>query len=150
MAVYPYDNYTSQIAYLAAIQGIMNGTRKLPTLSIPQPWTSATYVQFTGRAPASLVPGYAKEATWAQTVDLNIQIEALQLPPSPIYPAYQAASVLNVRKTPSMSGEWLGYLWVGTIIHVDTNDTSSGYSHFQPIPAFPVGGWVYSSYLKKA
>ena len=150
LAVYPYDNYSSATEYLGAIQGIMNGTKQLPALSIPAPWTFAAYCQFTGRAPASLVPGYAKESNWAKRVDLNIKFkEVIIPPPPPTYPAYRvnANAVPNVRETPSGTGKWLGTLPANTLIYIDTQ--MNGYSHFQPIPSFPQSGWVYSAYITK-
>ena len=71
--------------------------------------------------------------------------------PVPIYPVYKvnAGYVPNVRSGPSAATSVLGILPSNTIIQVDTVDNASGYDHFQPIPAFPAGGWVYSLYIAK-
>ena len=74
IAIYPFDNYSKEADYSAAISQVMNGTNTLSTIQIPAPWTSATYIQFTGRAPASLVPGYADENNWAKTVDMSFKV----------------------------------------------------------------------------
>ncbi len=74
IAFYPFDNFSKEADYSAAITQVMNGTNTLSTIQIPAPWTSATYIQFTGRAPASLVPGYAAENNWAKTVDMSFKV----------------------------------------------------------------------------
>jgi len=74
IAIYPFDNFSKEADYSAAITQVINGTNTLSTIQIPAPWTSATYIQFTGRAPASLVPGYAVENNWAKTVDMSFKV----------------------------------------------------------------------------
>lgn len=150
LAVYPYDNYTDNFEYMTAIQGIMDGTRKLPKLFIPAPWTKAKHVQFTGRAPSYLIPGYTKESNWATTVDLSIEIEDTTTPtPTPTYPQYIAVWNCNVRKTPQGSGDWEGILWSNSLIYVDESKIQNHYAYFEPTIQFPNGGYVYLDGIKK-
>ena len=83
LAVYPFDNYTDPAQYLAAITDIMTGARQLPTVGVPAPWTQADYVQFTGRAPIRLIPGYATGANWAKTADMGIVVSNAAPDPHP-------------------------------------------------------------------
>ena len=165
VAIYPYDNYTKESEYLAAINKIMDGTATLPKIDIPAPWTAATYVQFTGRGPASLIPGYAKEANWAKTVDISIQVakempqpgtgnppDKKETPAGVTEPAHETAAPLfqpnrdvNVRSGPSQAAEASGTLARGTIVKID--QVKDGYSHFIPMLQFPQGGWIFSAFL---
>ena len=72
-------------------------------------------------------------------------------PPS-IYPAYVVKAYNPyIHALPSASSPSLGYITAGTIVHVDTIDTTNGYSHIQPLlPSFINGGWVATSFLQKA
>lgn len=147
MAIYPYDNYTSQTEYLTAVRGVMDGTKKLPDFPVPAPWTHADYIQFTGRAPASLVPGYAKESYWATTVDLNIKLEVPVVIPS-TSPAYITMYALNVHETSLPGSKILGIIDQNTTVYVDIPDQGS-YAHFLPQGEFTKGGWVFTPYIKK-
>jgi hypothetical protein len=146
LAVYPYDNY-SQAEYLTTIKQIMDGTKPLPAISIPQPWDATDYVQITGRLPVNFIPGYSKETNWALTADLDIKIEKPVPPPIPAFPAYSSIYSVNVRETPSGTGKWLGVLPANTIVYVDILNPN-GYNHFVPTPDFPQGGYAF--YLQKA
>lgn len=158
VAIYPYDNYTKESEYLAAIQKIMDGTAALPKVDIPAPWTAATYIQFTGRAPASLIPGYAKEANWAKTVDISLQAAKEAAPAGITTPAgskeatpetgsslFQPNRDVNVRAGPSQAAETSGTLSKGSIVKID--QVKDGYSHFIPMLQFPQGGWIFSAFL---
>ena len=147
VANYPYDAYYSQDAYLAAIQGIMNGTLNLPAIPVPKPWAQANYIQFTGRAPASLIPGYASGKNWATTADINVLV-----PTAPTAPTYRVLAGYNpyVRAVDSSAGTILGVMYAGSVINVDTIDKATGYAHFQPTSAFKGGGWVWFLYLAEA
>jgi hypothetical protein len=144
VANYPFDLY-SESAYLSSIKGVMNGV-SLPNIPIPKPWTKAKYIQFTGRAPISLVPGYSKESNWAKTVDMSVEIKE-----SP-YPAYKVKQGYNLNvRYPDYSSPSIGLLLYtdGIVFFVDTVDTNTGYSHFQPTTKFPKGGWVWSAWIEK-
>jgi hypothetical protein len=160
VAVYPFDNYTNQAEYLAAIKKIMDGTAALPLVKVPAPWSAATYVQFTGRGPASLIPGYAKEANWAKTVDISIQVAkeattepketppvVVVIPPGPAANLFRCNRDVNVREAPNLAAEKLGTLPKGTVVKID--QAQDAYSHFVPMGEFPQGGWIYTSFLVK-
>lgn len=171
IAIYPFDNFTKEAEYLAAIQKIMDGTNTLSSIQIPPPWTAATYIQFTGRGPASLVPGYTVEPNWAKTVDINIQVAKETIPtpmntethgvpdagpakeplmpvaPSIIKNLFSSTHLLNVRSGADKNSELLGNLPPGSTIAIDKQ--KGEYSHFTPLPQYPVGGWVFSSFLVK-
>jgi hypothetical protein len=37
----------------------------------------------------------------------------------------------------------------GTPVYIKDFTAASWYAFFEPIPAFPHGGWIYKSYLEK-
>ena len=153
LAVYPFDNYTDPAQYLAAITDIMTGARQLPTVGVPAPWTQADYVQFTGRAPIRLIPGYATGANWAKTADMGIVVSnAAPDPhpgPIPLYPAYRVnpGTNPNVHVAQNSSSPILGYILSGTVVSIDT--IVNGYGHFQPFTPYLNGGWVLMTSLTK-
>jgi hypothetical protein len=173
VALYPFDNFSNQAEYLAAIKKVMDGTAALPEVKIPPPWTAATYVQFTGRGPASLIPGYAKEANWAKTVDISIQVAKEAIPVKETTPGikettpvvkettpvvvvtshdpgtnlFRCNRLLNVHEGPSQATEILGNLPKGTVVNID--QVQGSYSHFLQLVQYPQGGWIFSSFLEK-
>jgi hypothetical protein len=154
VAVYPFDNYTDPAKYLAAISDIMTGASHLPPVGVPAPWLQATYVQFTGRAPATLIPGYATGKNWAKTVDMSIKVDAAPTPtpagPVPLYPAYKVIPGWNpnVHEAANSTSKALGYILSSTIIFIDTL-VVGGYSHFQPNNTFLNGGFIDTSKIIK-
>ena len=146
LASYPYDNYSSQSAYLTALQGIMSGAVTLPAAYVPAPWASATWQQFTGKAPASLIPGYAKESNWANTVDMSILKVVAPVPPISTN-TYLTTVAVNVHSAPSGTSSIIAILPQKTEVQVYGTPTA-GYSRISADGVTPQQ-WVYSSYLIK-
>jgi len=157
VAVYPYDDYADPAEYLAAIEGVMAGTKPLPGIEIPAPWTRADYIQITGRLPVTLIPGYAKEPNWAKTADMSIVVNNAPIPapasPSGAQPAFTSYLPIagynpNVHAEPNGLHPAIGLLPPDTVVEID-NNLVGAYGHFQPTQQFKAGGWVYMPYMQK-
>ena len=90
--------------------------------------------------------GKSLDVDWAKPLPAPPQ----PVPPQPVYPVYKAIYTLNVRSGPSVASALLGLLPINTQISVNPKENTNGYSHFQPNTLFPVGGWIYSEYIKPA
>ena len=135
-------------------------------IKVPPPWTKWAFWQYSanGNGPAYGSTGLSMDmnvynGTVADllrfaspahpaicpTCGQNWPQEAPHAPP-PQYPAYKTLYRLNVRQgADEHATAYPVPIQANTIIYVDTE--LNEYSHFQPIAAFPAGGWVYSSYI---
>jgi hypothetical protein len=116
--------------------------------------------QFTGDV--FELPGLYNYANQRMTTDVSVFTQAFLskisgtvppvippvIPPAPLYPTYKALYALNVRAQNGGTSALLGIIPVGTLLQIDTF-ISGQYSHFQPMPGFTAGGWVWSAYIQK-
>jgi len=157
-ASYPFE---ADVDYEAKAEAVVNGTRVVPTPVAPKPWTVATWVQWTGRAPKSLLPGYPMVGNWANTFDAYLLVEppgsasqpgptsqptSTTQPGSTVSYRVTGAAQLNVRAgPPDANGQLnpiiLKILNQGDIVQVV--ETANGWAHL----SVPVDGWCNAKYL---
>lgn len=169
LASYPFENDAD---YEVKAQAVLNGTRAVPEPVPPQPWTAATWIQWTGRAPKSLLPGYPTVGNWANTFDAYLLVEPpgpasqtgttsqpgtsqtgpTSQPAGPAQPGsaatYQVtgAAQLNVRAGPPDATGNLNPTIVKILNQgdiVQVVETTNGWAHLSA----PVDGWCNAKYL---
>lgn len=155
LAFYPFENDAD---YETKVQAVVNGTLAVPEPVPPKPWTAATWIQWTGRAPTSLLPGYPTVGNWANTFDAYLLIEQTgpTSQPAPVSQPGPAAAYrvtgalqLNVRAGPpdasgNLNPAIVKILNQGDVVQVV--ETTNGWAHLSA----PVDGWCNAKYLAPA